>query len=285
MKKLMITAATSALLVGMAACSQSSDDIEMGDANYGAPEETETTQMAESETEDRNLMDADPEPLPEGTETVYLADSELSASNLIGAEVLGVDGEKIATVDDLLINASGNVDSVIFRSGDILDIVGTKGALAFDRLDLKMNAEGEPRFTIGMTEDAIQSVAEFEQEGLNDYRLASEMMGTNAELMNADESERIKDIIVKQDGSVSYAVIADPMMMDQPRQLAFDRIKIEQGDGGGGIVIDATAEEIESLPVFMYEAEAEADASNDGAGDTMDEDDSIDMSDSIMDSN
>ncbi|WP_084395802.1 PRC-barrel domain-containing protein [Henriciella aquimarina] len=277
MKNLMITAAASALMLGMTACSQSSDDIEMGESNY---DQTETAEMAGTDASENNgMMDADADAQAQPTETVYLASGELSADELIGSKVIGVDGEEIANVDDLLVNASGEVESVIFKSGDFLDMAGKKGALPFEQIDLTMNSENEPRFTVGMTEDAIQNVAEFEQDGMNDYRLVSEMIGTNAKLMNADETERIKDVIITKDGSVSYAVIADPMMMDEPRQLAFNRITVEQGDGGN-IVIDASADEIEALPVFKYKAE---EARGSSYGDTgMSDDESTDMSQDIM---
>ncbi len=258
MKNLMITAAASALLLGAAACSQASDDIQMGESNYGDVETAEapntdadTTIMAENDTMMENdSMSADT------ADITYLSSNELSADKLIGAEVIGASGEKIATVDDLFINTSGRVESVIFRSGDFIDLAGTKGALAFDQLDLSVDTQSEPRFTVAMTEDAIQQVAEFEQDGLNDYRLASEMIGTTAEFLNSDDSVRINDIIMSNDGKVEYAVVSDSMGMGEEHTLDFGRISIEQGDGGS-LVIDSSAEAVSMMPRFEYAAKAE----------------------------
>ena len=278
MKNLMITTAAAALLMGAAACSQAADDIELGEANYGESQsaeaandgDTENTQMAASEagqTEvNGNLMDADPE-VPSGeTGKTYLADSELSASNVIGAKVIGATGEDIATVDDLLINAGGEVESVIFRSGDFIDIAGMKGALPYSAVDLTMSADADPRFSIGMTEEAIQEVAEFEQDGLNDYRLASEIMGTTAAFVNSNESVRVRDIILSQDGMVQYAVISDPLILDDMRTIGFDRIQVEQGDGGL-VVVDAAKADLASMPRFAYEVKPNASAGSQGESD------------------
>lgn len=289
MKKLMITAATSALMVGMAACSQSSDDIEMGEANYG---ETQTAQTTQGDMANDNEMVEDAEALgdvadhpgaTDGAENmgeVYLADNELSAEELMGAKVIGASGEDIATVDDLLINADDEIESVIFKSGDFLDITGKKVAIPYNEVDVTMAVDQEPRFSVGMTEEAVQNVAEFEQDGLNDYSLASEMIGTTADYTASEKNARIRDIIVDDSGSVKYAVISDPVMMDDLRRLEFDRIRVEQGDGG--LVIEASADEIETLPVFVYEVEAD-DSDMPMSQDTMMDDDSMGMSDETMD--
>lgn len=289
MKKLMITAATSALMVGMAACSQSSDDIEMGEANYG---ETQTAQTTQGDMANDNEMVEDAEALgdvadhpgaTDGAENmgeVYLADNELSAEELMGAKVIGASGEDIATVDDLLINADDEIESVIFKSGDFLDITGKKVAIPYNEVDVTMAVDQEPRFSVGMTEEAVQNVAEFEQDGLNDYSLASEMIGTTADYTASEKNARIRDIIVDDSGSVKYAVISDPVMMDDLRRLEFDRIRVEQGDGG--LVIEASADEIETLPVFVYEVEAD-DSDMPMNQDTMMDDDSMGMSDETMD--
>lgn len=289
MKKLMITAATSALMVGMAACSQSSDDIEMGEANYG---ETQTAQTTQGDMANDNEMVEDAEALgdvadhpgaTDGAENmgeVYLADNELSAEELMGAKVIGASGEDIATVDDLLINADDEIESVIFKSGDFLDITGKKVAIPYNEVDVTMAVDQEPRFSVGMTEEAVQNVAEFEQDGLNDYSLASEMIGTTADYTASEKNARIRDIIVDDSGSVKYAVISDPVMMDDLRRLEFDRIRVEQGDGG--LVIEASADEIETLPVFVYEVEAD-DSDMPMSQDTMMDDDSMGMSDDTMD--
>ena len=269
MKNLMITTAASALLFGAAACSQASDDIQVAEAPY---EETQTAEQTNgTDMTEMDMAEAKGDAME--AEVVYLADTDVSAEELTGAKVIGVNGEDIATVDDLLINSDGKVESIIFKSGDFLDITGKKGAISYDQVDLTITADNEPRFTVGMTEDAIQNVAEFEQDGMNDYRLASEIIGTTADFTRSDDSTRIRDIIVGQDGTVEYAVVSDPLMMEDMRQLDFSLIQVEQGDGGK-IVIDAAKTDFEMMPVFAYEMD-DTEPTQDNWDDDMSEDETL----------
>lgn len=269
MKNLMITTAASALLFGAAACSQASDDVQVAEAPY---EETQTAEQTNgTDMTEMDMAEAKGDAME--AEVVYLADTDVSAEELTGAKVIGVNGEDIATVDDLLINSDGKVESIIFKSGDFLDITGKKGAISYDQVDLTITADNEPRFTVGMTEDAIQNVAEFEQDGMNDYRLASEMIGTTANFTRSDDSTRIRDIIVGQDGTVEYAVVSDPLMMEDMRQLDFSLIQVEQGDGDK-IVIDAAKTDFEMMPVFAYEMD-DTEPTQDNWDDDMSEDETL----------
>ncbi|MGB3627371.1 MAG: PRC-barrel domain-containing protein [Henriciella sp.] len=262
MKNLMITAAASALIFGAAACTET--ETEYGETSY---DETQTAEMTnetdETAMDDEVLMaetDTDTDVDMMDVETVYLTSTELSADELIGAPVIGSTGDDIATVDDFLIGPNGEIKSVIFRESNFLDAIGDKGALPFNELDLTMNAGDEARFTVAMTEEAIENVEEFSQDGLNDYRLASEMIGTTAEFINSDESIRINDIILTENGQATYAIVGD--MMDDERQLAFNRINVEQGDGGE-IIIDAAYDDLETMPIFKYHEDVDADGYSD----------------------
>ncbi|HIG23766.1 MAG TPA: PRC-barrel domain containing protein [Henriciella marina] len=246
MKKLMITAAASALMFGAAACS---NETEMNEAAY----DTDTAEMAQTEETDVQYAEADTE-APD-YETVYLVSGNLSAGEIVGAKVIGADGEDIATVDDLLIGENGQVETVIFRSGDFIDLAGMKGSLPYSDLDMTMVEDGDPAFTISMTEEDIQNVAEFDQEGLNDYRLVSEMIGTTADFTNSDDSARINDVIVSEDGEALYAIVGDPIL-GEDRQIGFDMIMVEQdADNNDTIMINASSEDLEMMPVFRYEQE------------------------------
>lgn len=259
MKNLMITAAASALILGAAACSQS-ESTEYDTASYDETQtadmtaETDETMMddevlmAESDTE---LMDA---------EIVYLTSGELSADELIGSPIYGSDGEKVATVDDFFLSEDGTVQSIVFKAGALNDTIGDKSTLPFNQFDFAIDADAEPRFTVAMTDEAMEQIAEFEQDGLNDYRLASEIIGTTADFINSDESIRINDIILTDAGKAKYAIVGD--MMDDERQLAFTSINVEQGDGGA-IIIDAAYDDLETMPVFKYREDVNASYSED----------------------
>lgn len=258
MKNLMITAAASALIFGAAACSQS-ESTEYGEASYDETQTADMTNDTGETTMDDEVLMAETDADMVDVQTVYLTSAELSADELIGAKVIGSTGEDIATVDDFLIGPNGQVQSVIFRESNFLDAIGDKGALPFNDVDLAINAENEPRFTVSMTEEAIENVAEFSQDGLNDYRLASEIIGTTADFINSDDSIRINDIILTDTGQASYAIVGD-MMDDQERQIAFTSIDIEQGDGGA-IIIDAAYDDLQTMPIFKYKQDVDTEAS------------------------
>ena len=59
-----------------------------------------------------------------------------------------------------------------------------------------------------MTDDQLKNGAEFEQAGLNDYRLASELLGAEIELVEAgdDETAVINDLILTEEGTVSNRI-------------------------------------------------------------------------------
>jgi hypothetical protein len=120
-----------------------------------------------------------------------------------------------------------------------------------------MVEDDEPRFTISMTEEAIQNVAEYDQDGLNDYNLASELIGTTGEFMNTDESARINDIIVSADGEALYAIIGSPTMMGDDRQLDFSNVMVEGDDEE--IAFGGDVSDLDMLPVFKYDREDDMD--------------------------
>ncbi|MEQ9316726.1 MAG: PRC-barrel domain-containing protein, partial [Henriciella sp.] len=203
MKNLMITAAASALILGAAACSQS-ESTEYDTASYDETQTAEMTAETDETTMDDEVLMAEADADELDAEIVYLTSAELSAEELIGAPIIGSDGEKVAVVDDFFLSEDGTVQSIVFKAGALNDTIGDKSTLPFDQFDFAMDADADPRFTIAMTDEAMEQVAEFEQDGLNDYRLASEIIGTTADFINSDESIRINDIILTDAGKAKY---------------------------------------------------------------------------------
>ena len=107
--------------------------------------------------------------------------------------------------------------------------------------------------TAALVDESLEGVAEFEQDGMDDYRLASELIGTNAELAVADSYSRITDLIISSDGSVKHAVVTDGMsgVTSADRLvIGFDAIKVVQGDGEGEVMINKTPGQLKTAPVF-----------------------------------
>lgn len=230
MKALIVTTAAAALLAPLAV--QAADE-----KTKAASTEIEV----EAEMSDANIG------------VVYMQPDEMSVKEFLGEGVIGIDGERIARVDDILIGADGKADSVIFLSGGFFGLGGKKGALDYSALDLTLDNEHEPAIRVSMSEDAIQNVAEFKTDELNDYRLASELVGAAAELSGTDESAVIADAIVSKDGDIRHLIVADGVIGSwggEKRAVAYNKLVIEQGDGG--LVLNMTPEQFETAQKFEY---------------------------------
>lgn len=239
MRKFMITAAAMALLAPLGAAAGDKD--KPGD-KMKSEMKTEAQMQTGEKAEKARMGDV-----------IYLESDQLSAKELLGEGVIGEGGERIARIDDIIIGDDGKASSVVFLSGGFFGLGGKKGALDYDRVDLKIAENHDPRVKVSMTEQAIKTVAEFKAEGANDYSLASELIGASARLQGGDEEAVISDIIFGRDGEIRY-VIAHKGLMDvlsaDRRAFAFSDLTIEQG--AGGIVLDTTASAFDDAPRFEY---------------------------------
>ena len=153
--------------------------------------------------------------------------------------------------------ADGTVDNtaltetVLARPAYVM--AGDLGTLPFSAVSVKLDADGEPTISAALVDESLEGVAEFEQAGLDDYRLASELIGTNAELAITDTYTRITDLIISSDGSVKHAVVTDGMsgVASADRLvIAFDAITVVQGDSNGEVMVNMTPEQLETAPVL-----------------------------------
>ncbi|MEE2692232.1 MAG: PRC-barrel domain-containing protein [Pseudomonadota bacterium] len=185
---------------------------------------------------------------------LYLEADQISAKDLLGEEIAGEKGDQIAHIDDLVINADGKADTVVFQSGGAFGLGGKKGALDYSKVSVAVDEAADPRTSVSMTKDAIKSVAEFKTDEMNDYRLASELIGASAKLSASDDEATITDLILAQDGTVEHVIVQNGLIGSiggEKVAIAYSDIAIEQGDGGG-VVIDMTPEMLEAAPRFEY---------------------------------
>lgn len=248
MKHLIAPISAVALMAGLAACSGADTNVKTA--------ETDATPYSENTASDMTDASVDKAVTTEtemARPAYVMAAGEMKASTLIGDEIIGAEGETIATVADVLIGQNMSPSQIVFRDGGILGIAGELGVLPFSSVSVKMDADGEPMVTAALVDESLEGVAEFEQDGMDDYRLASELIGTNAELAVADSYSRITDLIISSDGSVKHAVVTDGMsgVTSADRLvIGFDAIKVVQGDGEGEVMINKTPGQLKTAPVF-----------------------------------
>lgn len=171
--------------------------------------------------------------------TFTMASDEIKASDLIGASVQNPAGEDIATVADVWIGEKGDTPKMIVREGGVAGVGGTLHAVSFDDAKIEPVAgDDEPDVRVTYSEASLESLPEFEQDGLDDFRLASEVMGTTASLSFSDDLARVNDYILNKDGEPEYAVIADGVAGTEQYVIDADTLRVEQGDGDGTLMID-----------------------------------------------
>ncbi|KDA04334.1 PRC-barrel domain-containing protein [Hyphomonas oceanitis] len=231
----------------LAACSGADTTVDTAGVN-DTTAHTESTDMADA-TVDKTTMDE----VEVARASYVMAAGEYEASELIGDDIIGADGEKIATVADVLIGKDGAPGQIVFRDGGVLGVAGDLGTLPFSSVSVKLDAEGEPEVSAALVDESLEGVAEFEQDGLNDYSLASELIGTNAELAVADNYTRITDLIMDAEGHVKHAVVTDGVSgvaSDERLVIDFNAITVVQGDSEGEVMINKTPEQLKTAPVL-----------------------------------
>lgn len=238
LKKHLLSAAAVAIALPMAAQAG-----EKSSQKYG-----EKSSMTQSQAMDR------PEN-PAEAGVVKFDAPMISAKELLGEGVRGENGERIARIDDIVMNASGQAEKLVFLSGGLFGFGGHHGALSFGDADLTMNEEFEPDIRVGLTEETVKDVAEFDSDEMPEYTLASDIIGSEVDLStNGDDDEDavISDVILTQDGMAKHLIVQKSAIATigagQKYAVAFDKLQVAQGDGS--LVLNLTEEELEASPRY-----------------------------------
>ncbi|MDF1806638.1 PRC-barrel domain-containing protein [Hyphomonas sp.] len=250
MKRLFLTTSAAALMMGVVACSGADTHTQTAETDTTAMTET-ATYDGEFDTENDVYGDATTETnMVEADRDDYvLTSGEFLTSELIGEEVMDSNGEEVGEVEDVML-ASGTMEPMlIIRDG----FAGDLHAVSFEQASIWFDEEGEPAARMDLTEEMLDDLQEFEQNGMNDYRLASELTGTNINLAFNDKDVRVTDLIMKTDGQAKYAVVSDGIVeavTDKRFLIDPSKIMVAQGDSDGEIVIDLSEQEFNSALGF-----------------------------------
>ncbi len=251
MKSLMFATSAIALVMGAAACSESASTTET--ASIESPADIETGTEYADYRQDQTMTNSDQETIKaEQKRAVFvLASDEVLASDLIGASVLNPVGDDIATVADVWIGEDGDNPKLIVREGGVAGVGGTLHAISFDTATIEPVAgDDEPNVRVTYSEESLEGLPEFEQDGLDDFRLASEAIGTTVGFSTGDAVVRVNDFVMKHDGTPEYVVVADGMAGAEQYVIKSDSLKIQQGDGDGTLVVDMTTDDFARAKVM-----------------------------------
>ncbi len=263
MKRLWITStAVAALLMAGSPFAAETTSAEQSKEQGGVPaavseegQDTEYKEAGEKDHVGQQKVGDTEAAATQAQSTMYLKADQVSARELLGAAIIGSSGERIARVDDIVINKDGEAETVVFLSGGLFGLLGKRGALDYESVDLALDNRHEPTIRVSMTEGAIQSVAAYETEAANDYKLASELIGASAELAASDDKATVTDLIIEKDGQVEFAVVQNGIFGSfgaEKRAVSFSELEIAQGAGGGEVVLDLTPEMIDGAARFEY---------------------------------
>lgn len=242
MKPLLASAGVIALMVSAAAC----DSPER--LTYETPVELAENPIAEEAEAAAQAEPARP--------AFQLASGEIEASDLIGASIRNADGEQVATVSDIWLAASGAAPMIVIREGGVAGVGGELRTVAFTEATIAPAPEtvgDEPKVIVQYTGETITSLPKFEQESADDYRLASEVMGTMAAVSYTGESARINDLILTSTGEARYAVISPDLVSLDQVVVDASALTLAEGDADGSLILDLTAEDIAVAPEYPVE--------------------------------
>jgi sporulation protein YlmC with PRC-barrel domain len=219
------------------------------DDEYGDEEERLTQTETTTPDLDDTSMTAD-----SSAELLNRAEASqdgMRIKDLIGAPIRGATGERIARVDDLVIGADGRIETVVFLHGGFAGLGAERGSIPYSEVELQLANEDDPRLRVSMTEDSLESIAAYEANELREFRLASELVGSNASLQADEDEVLITDLLVDSNGVVQSAVVAQGFLAQFTDDLVlvpFNRVSIAQGDGG--VVIDMTEADFDSAVTY-----------------------------------
>lgn len=271
MKTLLISVAAAALILPVTACSKNSAETKAADA--AVPSALEEGQDGDDAVVAANTTNANlPAVAAAGEDgmarTAYLGATDISAKEMIGEKIYGQDNpsdtteESVAHVDDLLIGADNKIKSIVYVAGGLGGVGGTKSTIAFNNVGITFESgqamgENDPLVRVSMTDDQARAAKEFDQNGLNDYRLASEIIGSKVNLASTpddDDDAVINDLIFSKDGTVKTVIIQHSLVgsIGTGELYAFDfgKLGVEQGDGG--LFLNVTEAEMTDANEFEY---------------------------------
>ena len=245
MKTLLATASASVLLLGAAACSPAEGPAATNGYETRGPQVVEYDD-ATVETANADALDA--------VRAEYrLAQGEIEASDLIGASVRNGADEEIATVADLYLGEDGASPVILIRDGGVAGVGGELRQIAFNSATVTAPPNDEPEVLVQIAEENLETLPAFEQDGMNDYRLASEIMGATTPVSFREDDVRITDLILTNSGELRYAVISPSLASTDQFVVPANAIRVAEGDSDGDVILDMDEAEFDEAPMYRWE--------------------------------
>lgn len=230
------------------------DDTVAGTTTYGATDAAvngDPVGQRNAELEQR-LADADEATL-EYEGNTYITDAALNIRDLTGAGVEGADGERVATVDDIIMSADGTAQHLLLSSGGFLGIGDKQITVAFSEVGIRDDDMSDERIVSTLSDSAIESVAEYDEATLaDDMMMASELLGTEVALSTGEDTAAIHDVILGETGQADWLVL-DTGIGGERYLVDFSQLEMTAGaDGEDTYTVALSADRLKNETRIVY---------------------------------
>lgn len=190
---------------------------------------------------------------------IVMTANGLNARTLTGAPVFDASAEEIGTVEDVVVDAEGNVSHIIVSQGGVFGFGGKDVALPYNASTIAYDAEAQPRIKLNVSEETVANAEEFDAEQLGENaHLASNLLGTDITLAaNAEgeaDSADLYDVLMTKDGNIEHAILAYGGVAGVgSKYVAVPFSDIQQAQGAGGeYELAMSGDDIAAAPTFVY---------------------------------
>ncbi|MEQ8268722.1 MAG: PRC-barrel domain-containing protein [Parvibaculum sp.] len=197
-------------------------------------------------------------------DAAVMSETAISARDLIGANVVGPDGKEVGTVNDLVLTDDKTIEQVIVTDGGLLGYGGKQVAIDFDGASVTRDENDDRMVRIGLTDEALEGVAEFDKEPLAETgsELGSSYLGREVALASAEDgSGEVEDLIMDENGTAKYAVIEFGGLFEMgANQVALEIDELALAPAEEPLSLAMTEDQLRQAPKFYYDAEDVSDA-------------------------
>jgi uncharacterized protein YrrD len=184
------------------------------------------------------------------------APNALSGEKVTAAPVYDFNGKRIGQVSDVVIQANGQSPLVLISEVGLLTIADDAQAVPMSDVSFFVNDANELSARVAAVDDKVANAMPYDDDSAapGNVRLEN-IIGQPVALSGSeDETAEIEDILLSTDGEPRLAILGKGqgfLNMDQKLvAINFERLKLEQGDGG--YYVDLTPQDIREAPAFVY---------------------------------
>lgn len=132
-------------------------------------------------------------------------DNALTADKVIGSQVVDAKGDRVAKVEDLLVDADGNIQGAVVSNGGFMGVAAKKTLVEYSQLGQETE---QGKFQTSLTKKSLDMTPAFKDDAvMNGQYRVSELIGAE---INNTQGEKIAtvDNIVIENGTAAKIVVS-----------------------------------------------------------------------------